>query len=64
MGLNAEFCYLTHPVFGDIRGVRATRTIEKGEEIFEDYSYDLNYDDTPKWYREGHKLFQRQKRRT
>lgn len=48
---NAEFCYLTHPRFGNIRGMRSLRTIYKGEEIFEDYQYDLANDNTPEWYR-------------
>ena len=30
---------------------------KKGEEIFEDYAYDMNYDDTPRWYREEHEKF-------
>ena len=32
-------------------------TVKKGEEIFEDYAYDMNYDDTPRWYREEHEKF-------
>jgi hypothetical protein len=31
--------------------------LEKGEEIFEDYAYDMNYDDTPRWYRQEHEKF-------
>ena len=31
--------------------------MKKGEEIFEDYAYDMNYDDTPRWYREEHIKF-------
>ena len=29
--INAEFCYLTHPRFGNIRGMRSIRTIQKGK---------------------------------
>ena len=56
-GVHGEFCDLKHPVFGDIRGVCAIKNIEKGEEIYEDYDYDMSYDDTPRWYRAGYKNF-------
>ena len=60
-GFNAEFCYLTHPIYGDIRGTRATRNIEKGEEIFHHYAYNLDDQFSPRWYREGQKLFEEEK---
>ena len=50
---NGEFIYLTHPIYGNIRGVASTRLIKRGEEIFEDYSYDTSYEDTPRWYLDG-----------
>ena len=31
--------------------MRSLRTIHKGEEIFEDYQYDLTNENTPEWYR-------------
>ena len=37
--------------FGDIRCLEATRDIQKGEEIFIDYSYDLATSNVPRWYR-------------
>lgn len=54
---NAEFVYLKHPVFGNVRGLAAVQNIAKNEEIFVDYQYDLKYDDTPQWYRESYKKF-------
>ena len=31
--------------------MRSLRTIQKGEEIFEDYQYDMTNENTPEWYR-------------
>ena len=44
-------------MFGNIRGVESIRQIEKDEELFEDYEYDMSYEDTPRWYREAYKNF-------
>ena len=49
-------------MFGNIRGVESIRQIEKGEEIFEDYEYDMSYEDTPRWYREAFNEFHSQKK--
>ena len=43
---------MKHPRFGDVRCVRSLRIIEKGEEIYEDYQYDVSNEDMPRWYQE------------
>eukprot|EP00299_Pterocystis_sp_00344_P018678 c9319_g2_i2.p1 GENE.c9319_g2_i2~~c9319_g2_i2.p1 ORF type:complete len:264 (-),score=65.77 c9319_g2_i2:3-794(-) len=44
---NSMYDLLCHPRFGDIKCVRATVDIKKGEEIFVDYGYT---DEKPLWY--------------
>ena len=46
---NAKFDHVTHPRFGAIRSIVATRKIKIGEEILCNYDY-LENSVVPKWY--------------
>ena len=60
-GPNIEFCYLKHPRFGEVRGLRTLRNIDKGEELCENYDYDVD-EDPPKWYIAKLKAFRAQEK--
>ena len=51
---NVDFDFVTSPRFGLTRCLRSTRFIERGEELFVDYEYDLEEDELPGWYRSLH----------
>ena len=59
--VNVDFCYMKHPRFGNIRCTRSLRLINKGEEIFEDYQYEMTNDDTPRWYKDAYKTYRANK---
>jgi hypothetical protein len=46
-GPNAEYDFAFHPRFGDVKCVRATRTLAPGDEITVDYAW---ADEFPPWY--------------
>ena len=47
---SVDFCDTFHPQQGCIRCIKTLRDVEKGEELFIDYDYELG-EHTPRWYR-------------
>ena len=53
-GKNAVFDSVTSPRFGLIKCIRSARVILRGDEIFENYGYDMK-GLVPEWYGKLHK---------
>jgi hypothetical protein len=52
---------MKHIRFGDIRCLSSTKTIYKGQEIYEDYSYDDGDGNLPRWYLEAKNEYKKSK---
>ena len=51
-GKNTEYDTVNHPVHGGIVCLLATHAIQAGEEVYVDYLYDVEDEDTEPWYKE------------
>ena len=47
---NVKFCKMHHPRFGACNCVRSLRPIQRGEEIFADYGYNISVSDVPRYF--------------
>jgi len=59
---NTQFMAVKHALFGPICGLVATKVIDKGEEVFVDYNYDVDATagDNWTWYRDAKEKHQQQ----